>query len=116
MRHWCSGVKGNLQVASAAFICMQGVSGRDSTIGDGRRKLDGGWKERSKYDIVDSFCYLGYMLISTKGGADAAVTTRGRCAWKKSGEPDLMPHHVLNVQREIDYDSHEGQVCMVWKS
>ena len=31
-----------------------------------------------KYDIVDSFCYLGDMLR-----ADAAVTTRVRCAWGK---------------------------------
>ena len=69
-------------------------------------------KEARVHDIVDSFGYLGDML-STKGRADEAGTTRGRCAWKKSGEPDLMPHHVLNVQREIDYDSHEGQGCMV---
>ena len=38
--------------------------------------VDGG-----KYDIVDSFCYLGDM-ISMEGGADAAV----RCARKKFRE------------------------------
>ena len=49
-----------------------------------------------KYEIVDSFCYLGDML-STERGADAAVLARVRCVLRKFRELE----HFLTYN--VDY-------------
>ena len=50
----CSGVKGS---ECNILIHMQEVSGRDSTIVDGRRRLRGRWRE-----VQHCFCCVGDML------------------------------------------------------
>ena len=58
-----------------------------------------------KYDIVDSFCYPGDMLRA-EGGADAAVTTRVRCAWGKfRGMAPFIKFKVSSMRMN-------GHVCM----
>ena len=67
----CSWVNSSLQAASAAYNARSGRKTQETPppamVEEGL--VVGG----EKCNIVDSFCYLGDVLI-TEGGADAAVT------------------------------------------
>lgn len=79
----CSGVKGSLSSAIVPFICKTCCSGAHTNpkVDSAGLDIDGG----ESLERVDKFCYLGDM-INSGGGAEAAVTCRMRCAWKKFRE------------------------------
>ena len=82
-QHWvckrCSGVHGSL-TREKDFTwkkCIPGVLFEDENK---MISLDG-----DNIEVVDRFSYLGD-VISTEGGAQEAVTSRNRSAWKKFKE------------------------------
>ena len=66
------------------FVCNQSIGGvaEEDTVADSAG-MDIGSGDVLEY--VEKFCYLGDM-ISADGGADSAVVTRVRSAWKKFRE------------------------------
>ena len=79
----CSGVYGSL-TQEKDFTCKKCIPGVLFEDEDKMISLDG-----DNVEVVDRFSYLGD-VISTKGGAEEAVTSIIRSAWKKFKE-------VLNV-------------------
>ena len=82
-------MKGSLQVACLKFICSVCMRGT-TQLTAGSTGLDVG--NGTVLEKVGRFCYLGDML-NADGGADSAVVTRIRCAWKKFRELSPMLTH-----------------------
>lgn len=74
-------MKGSLQAVSATFVCKR----CRGEVPPAEATKEGLEVDGETYNRVDNFCYLGDML-SAKGGVDAAVTARVRCAWQKFRE------------------------------
>ena len=85
----CSGVKGSLQAAHLTFVCSVCLRGT-AQLTAVSKGLDVG--NGTVLEKVGRFCYLGDML-NADGGADSAVVTRIRCAWKKFRELSPMLTH-----------------------
>ena len=75
----CSGVRGSLTRVND-FSCKKCIPGVVFEDEDKMINLDG-----DTIEVVDRFSYLGDVL-STEGGAQEAVTSRIRSAWKKFKE------------------------------
>ena len=82
-QHWvhkrCSGVHGSL-TREKDFTCKKCIPGVVFEDEDNMISLDG-----DNIEVVDRFSYLGD-VVSTEGGAQEAVTSRIRSAWKKFKE------------------------------
>ena len=82
-QHWvhkrCSGAHGSL-TQEKDFTCKKCIPGVLFEDEDKMITLDG-----DNIEVVDRFSYLGD-VISTEGGAQEAVTSRIRSAWKKLKE------------------------------
>ena len=82
-QHWlhkrCCGVHGSL-TREKDFTCKKCIPGVVFEDEDKLISLDG-----DNIEVVDRFSYLGD-VISTEGGAQEAVTSRIRSAWKKFKE------------------------------
>ena len=76
---WCSGVHGSL-TRKKDFTCKKCIPGVVFEDEDNMISLDG-----DNIEVVDRFSYL-CDVISTEGGAQEAVTSRIRSAWKKFKE------------------------------
>jgi len=66
----CSGIKGSIYKVMRSFIC-RGCS--NPVVSTGHTSVNIG--ASANLEVVDKFCYLGYML-SVDGDADAAVEAR----------------------------------------
>ena len=83
MHKRCSEVRGSLFSARNAFDCKNCTGEITKHIKRDSMGLNIGGSEMLKK--VNKFCYLGDM-INSNGGAEAAVTARMRCAWRKFRE------------------------------
>jgi len=72
----CSGIKGSMSKVVKSFICRGCLNPVTST---GRTSVDIG--ASAKLELVDKFCYLGYLSLDRD--ADAAVEARIRIGWNK---------------------------------
>ena len=82
-QHWvhkrCSGVHGNL-TQEKDFTCKKCIP--DVLFEDEDKMIS---LDEDNIEVVDRFSYLGDVII-TEGGAEEAVTSRIRSAWKKFKE------------------------------
>ena len=106
--HWvykkCSGVTGSLK-SNPDYRCSR-CKGTARPI-DGRPHNEWLLMQDKKFDVVDSFCYLGD-TISAGGGCDLSVMTRIQSAWCKFREllPILTSHALSYITR--------GQICSTY--
>ena len=81
MHKGCSGVHGSL-TREKDFTCKKCIPGEVPVFKDKDKMIS---VDGDNLEVVDRFSYLGD-VISTEGGAQEAVTSRIRSAWKKFKE------------------------------
>ena len=105
----CSEIKGRL-VEDPHFRCSR-CRGTARPL-DGRLATEFNMNE-DVLEVVESFCYLGDMILAS-GGCERAITTRVRCAWSKFHElmPLLTARSVSLIRRGQLYNSCVRRVLL----
>jgi len=99
--HKKCGIKGSMSKVMKTFICRGCLN---PVISTGCTSVDAG--ASANLELVDKFCYLGYML-NVDGDADAAVEARIQIGWNKFRQlvPLLTNKYVSLIIRGRLYNS-----------